>query len=155
MAEVRLPITGAWRERLIAVRRGQAIAPEVEALLGEEAVFLYGWLGNSAHLGLDGRVVAWVAADGLLPEVVTDPAHAARLVTLGSRWLGLPELADLLPPMPAGSVACPYCEGRRWDDTPYAGHPEGGVCFVCKGVGWRAARQAAPGTSFDVNGEGK
>lgn len=146
MANVRLPITNAWRERLLAIRRGQVIATEVEALLGGEAVFLYGWMGNSAHLGLDGRVVAWVVADGLPPEVVTDSEHAVRLVTLGSQWLGLPNLVELLPPMPAGSVVCPYCEGRRWDNTPYAGHPEGGVCPVCKGVGWRISRQAEPTT---------
>jgi hypothetical protein len=137
MAEVCLPISDIWREQLLVVRRGQATVPEVEALLGCEAVFLYGWLGNSAHLGLDGRVVAWAAADGQPPEVVSDPAEVARLVTLGSRWLGLPALAELPVPRPVGSVLCPYCEGRRWDDTPYAGRPEGGVCFVCKGVGWR------------------
>jgi hypothetical protein len=142
MAEVCLPISDVWRERLLAARRGQETAPEVEALLGCEAVFLYGWLGNSAHLGLDGRVVAWAAADGIPPEVVGDPGEVARLVTLGWRWLGLPEVAELLLPRPAGSVVCPYCEGRRWDGTPYAGRPEGGVCFVCKGVGWRPARRA-------------
>ncbi len=137
MAEVRLPIDDGWRDRLREVRGGQAIVREVEDLLGSEAILLYGWLGNSAHLGLDGRVVAWAGADGRPPMVVDDPAEAARLVTLGSRWLGVVELVGLLPSMPPGSVLCPYCEGRRWDETPYAGQPEGGVCPVCKGVGWR------------------
>src|SRR5262245_13813383 len=144
MADVRLPIDGTWRNRLLDLRSSQAIAPEVETLLGGEAVFLYGWLGNSAHLGLDGRVVSWMAAEGRPPEVVGDPADVARLITLGSRWLGLPGLVELLPPMPPVNQVCPSCAGRRWDDTPYAGHPEGGVCFVCKGVGGGDSRPGRP-----------
>ena len=137
-----LSIAKAWRDRLREVRSGQAISPEVETLLGGEAVWLYGRLGNSAHLGLDGRVVEWAAADGLPPAMVGDPENVARLIALGARWLGLPELVNLLPPMPPGQQVCPYCEGRRWDETPYAGHSEGGVCFVCKGVGWRPTNHA-------------
>lgn len=144
MAEVRLPIDNHWRDRLRAVRHGQVVVPEVEAILHCEAVFLYGWLGNSAHLGLDGRVVAWAAADACPPQVLSDAAEVARLIALGSRWLGLSDLVELLPPMPSGSVVCPYCEGRRWDDTPHEGHPEGGVCLVCKGVGWRVPGPAEP-----------
>jgi hypothetical protein len=149
MTEAHLPITNVWRERLLAVRRDQAITPEVETLLGVEAVFLYGWLGNSAHLGMDGRVVAWAAAEGHPPAVVSDPVEIARLVTLGSRWLGLPELADLLPPGPIGSVACPYCGGQRWDATPHSGHPVSGVCIVCKGVGRRLPKTAEPAAAPD------
>jgi len=149
--KMRLAINDSWRERLQELRRNQAIAAEVEATLGGEAVWLYGWLGNSAHLGLDGRVVGWAAADGLPPEVVDDPEYVARLVTLGSRWLGLPELVELLPPMPPGHQVCPWCEGRRWDDTPYAGHPEGGVCLVCKGVGWRLPSWAEPSSASNPN----
>ena len=141
MAEGRLLLTAAWRERLLAVRREQTVSPEVETLLGCEAIFLYGFMGNSAHLSLDGRVVAWAEADRDPPEVVTDPEHAARLVVLGSRWLDMPELVNLLPPMPSGCVVCPYCGGQRWHD---AEHPEEGVCLVCKGVGWRPEWRVKP-----------
>jgi hypothetical protein len=139
MAEVHLSLTDAWRKRLLVVRSGQAVAAEVENLLEIEAVWLYGWMGNSAHLGLDGRVVGWGAAEGLPPEVVEDPENVARLITLGSHWLAIPELTDLLPPRPPGSVVCPYCDGWRWNSTPVSGYPEGCICFVCKGVGWRPA----------------
>jgi hypothetical protein len=54
---MQLAIDETWRERLCEVRRRQSVAAEVEALLGGEAIFLYGWLGNSAYLGLDGRLV--------------------------------------------------------------------------------------------------
>jgi hypothetical protein len=133
-----LLIDDNWRARLLRIREGQSVAPEIEALLGCTAIFLYGRLGNSAYLGLDGRMVGWGAAEWLPPAVVEDPAEVIRVIVLGAHQLGILELVELLPPAPPNSGVCPMCKGQRWDSTPNEWFPDGGICLGCRGRGWVA-----------------
>lgn len=111
MTEVRLTIDDTWRARLLELRRTQGSRSEVEELLGCEAVLLYGWLGHTGYLGLDGRLVAWAEPDDRPPEIVTDPAHAARLVVNASGWLELTRSDRSATPWSAWQSDVPHVRG--------------------------------------------
>lgn len=152
---MRLALTDAWRERLRRLRAEQRatmsdgwFAP-VEALFPEGVVFLRVRYGHATYLSLDGRVIWWAAPDDRPPRAVDDPPTVANALVHGAREQGLPKLVELLPPPPPGQPPCPTCRGRRWDDAPHPGHPDGTICMICSGLGWRAPRQAESSAAAD------
>jgi hypothetical protein len=146
---VRLNVPKTLRDRLCALHLAQhaEMSPDwfsrVEAAFAEGAVFLWVGLGYANYLTLGGQVVC-TAPDDSRPGLVESLRAIANIIVRGARELGMPELVDLLPSMPSGLAACPGCGGRRWDDTPHPGYPEGTVCLICSGLGWQPPRQPEP-----------
>ncbi len=157
---MRLPLTDQQQSHLRGVRGEQlamyrAGCPQVvdEMFVTDEVVRLMSGGGRACYLGLDGRVWVGNLGEGKLPWVLDDPKEAASCVVRWASAVGLPELPEALPPMPAGGEVCSLCRGTREMPEDIMPRAEDGFryfCRQCGGLGW--TRHAEPGAAADGGG---
>ena len=143
---MRLTLTERQQEHLRSVRETQLLdwragRPQVvdQMFVDEDVVRLMSSMGRAAYLGLDGRVWIGNLGEGEMPQVVDDPKVVASCIVRWSGVVGLPELVDVLPPMPEGGEVCPLCKGNCVMPEDYAPPREDGFryhCMRCGGLGW-------------------
>ena len=96
-------------------------------------------MGRAAYLGLDGRVWIGHLGAGETPCVLHDPKNVASCIVRWAGAIGLPELIESLPPMPADGETCLLCWGSRFMPEEIWPAGEDGhrhVCQRCGGLGW-------------------
>lgn len=118
---MRLPLTDQQREHLRSVREEQLAAwragrPQIvdDLFTTDEVVRLMSRMGRACYLGLDGRVWVGNLGEGELPQVLDDPKAVASCIMRWAVDIGLPELVEVLPSMPADGEVCSLCEGSRY-----------------------------------------
>jgi hypothetical protein len=154
---VRLPLTDKQREHLRVVREVQMAdwrdgRPQVvdEMFVTDEVVRLMSGMGRACYLGLDGRVWVGNLGEGKRPWVLDNPKEVASCIVRWAGAVGLSELVEALPPMPAGGEACSLCRGTREMPEEIMPRAEDGFRYFCKrcgGLGW--TRQAVPDAARD------
>jgi hypothetical protein len=156
---MRLPLTEAQREHLRRVREEQlamwrAGRPQVvdEMFVTDEVVRLMSGMGRACYLGLDGRVWVGNLGEGKLPWVLDDPKDVASCIIRWAVDVGLPELVEALPPMPAEGEVCSLCKGSGYMPDEFISSEERRwfFCKRCGGLGW--TRQGEPGAALDQRG---
>lgn len=161
---MRLPLTEQQREHLRDVREAQlaewrAGRPQVvdAMFIEEEVVRLMSRMGRAVYLGLDGRVWAGNLGEGESPGALEDPKDVASCIVRWARTVGLPELIEVLPPMPEGGEVCALCGGERETHEGIIPRGEDGVrryCPRCGGLGWTtSARTEAAVAGIDGSPE--
>jgi hypothetical protein len=117
---MRLPLTERQQEHLRSVRETQlaewrAGKPQIvdDLFVEQEVVRLMSGMGRACYLGFDGRVWVGNLGEGELPRVLDDPKDVASCIVRWSGTIGLPELVDVLPPMPEDGEVCSLCKGSR------------------------------------------
>jgi hypothetical protein len=124
-------------DTLHEVRKGQLQWPSLSGFARDHpVVFLTPGLRGERFLTFDGRVLkrTWNDADPGAYET-TDIKDIAPALVICAREQGLPELLDLLPPIPPDGIVCPECLGQRawlpdFEDREI-------VCPDCHGLGWQ------------------
>jgi hypothetical protein len=141
-----VPLTNQQREHLRGVREAQladwrAGRPQVvdDLFVEEEVVRLMSGMGRAAYLGLDGRVWVGNLGEGELPRVLDDPKDVASCIVRWASAVGLAELVEALPPMPADGERCSLCKGTREMPEESIPRAEDGFRYFCRrcgGLGW-------------------
>ena len=107
-------------------------------LRGDNALYLFGTLGYEAVLRPDGSVWSHIDDDHPAQPPGWRPAsEAERWEALAFGAREMPELAELLPPRPAGAQDCPACGGARLMHGRSGGADFEVCCPACGGLGWR------------------
>ena len=107
-----------------------------EIVESENAVIMYGGMGDPMYLTLDGRVFIdeCFIEDKGLREAKTLP-EAAMAVVVGAKLRNFPELLSILPEPPENAVDCKDCNKTGWlQPGPNIGPF---VCEKCGGLGWK------------------
>lgn len=117
------------------LRELQKVNAYDEIVKQEDAVVMYGGMGDPMYLTFDGRVIideCFMEEKGVR-EAKTF-AEAAMAVTVGAKIRNFPELLSILPERPQDAFDCKECDKSGWlkiiPDNPF-------VCHKCGGLGWR------------------
>lgn len=153
---MRVPLTDEHRSHLRGVRDEQiamyrAGRPQIvdEMFVTDDVVRLMSGGGRACYLGLDGQVWVGNLGEGKLPCVLDEPKDVASCIVRWAGAVGLPELAESLPPMPPGSEICALCKGSREMPEDFMPRADDGTRYFCRrcgGLGWtrHIDRSAAP-----------
>lgn len=138
---MRLTIDKCLAERLLRLRETQmpfqgGYIADAEAAFGTPCIVAHYALGLATLLGLNGMVIWYNSAEDQPPVVLDDVRSIGWAVRKAAKNHNLPEVLQLMPPMPADGRVCPMCQGQGWDDTPTVEYPIGVVCMMCRGLGW-------------------
>ena len=102
----------------------------------EDAVIMFGGMGDPLYLTLDGRVFideCFMEEKGLREAETL--AEAAMAVVVGAKVRNCPELLSILPKRPQNSVDCKNCHKTGWFKAGGVLGPF--VCGDCGGLGWK------------------
>ncbi len=102
----------------------------------EDAVIMFGGMGDPLYLTLDGRVIideCFMEDKG--PREAETLIEAAMAVVVGAKVRNFPELFSILPKRPENSIDCVNCEKTGWFKPGGVLSPF--VCGDCGGLGWK------------------
>ncbi len=102
----------------------------------EDAVIMFGGMGDPLYLTFDGRVIideCFMEEKG--PREAETLAEAAMAVVVGAKVRNLPELLSILPDQPSDAIDCDNCEKSGWFRPGGVLGPF--VCGDCGGLGWK------------------
>lgn len=101
----------------------------------EDAVIMYGGMGDPLYLTFDGRVIVdecFMEDKGL--REAKDLKEAAMAIVVGAKVRNFPKLLSILPERPKNAVDCENCKKSGWLDI-IENFPI--VCEHCSGLGWK------------------
>lgn len=102
----------------------------------QDAVIMFGGMGDPMYLALDGRVIideCFMENKG--PREAATLTEAAMAVVIGAKTRNLPELLLILPARSENAVDCVNCETTGWFKP--GGVLGSFVCGDCGGLGWK------------------
>lgn len=102
----------------------------------EDAVIMFGGMGDPLYLTFDGRVIideCFMEEKG--PREAETLAEAAMAVVVGAKVRNFPELLSILPSRTENAVDCKNCKKSGW--IQFAPNLGPFVCEECGGLGWK------------------
>ena len=102
----------------------------------EDAVIMFGGMGDPLYLTFDGRVIideCFMEEKG--PREAESLAEAAMAVVVGAKIRNFPELLSILPNPSENAIDCQNCEKSGWIKVGGGLGPF--VCRECGGLGWK------------------
>jgi hypothetical protein len=101
----------------------------------ENAVVMFGGMGDPMYLTLDGRVIIEDRMDDGPPREAATLREATMAVVIGAKLREFPELLSILPERPLNSVDCQNSDQAGWYKVAESLPPI--VCHECGGLGWK------------------
>ena len=106
----------------------------------EDAVIMFGGMGDPMYLTFDGRVIideCFMEEKGA--REASTLIEAAMAVVVGAKMRNFPELLSILPARPENAFDCGNCEMTGWFKPGGVLGPF--VCGGCGGLGWRETKE--------------